>query len=260
MTSLPDFSGGVTRPQGSDSYPPEAGTRVSWHAAQPVVDMATEAVTRLVTAYVIGDVANHLRKHGDHTPWSAGKVRGVVYATDIMIHDVEPARTRLVAYLKSSADTRWIDFLNFAGKQYDHAGNIVADSADYHLHVSVNKGYENAKGTTAREFVHYVLTGQHLTPQAAKPAVVTPKPAPKPVPVKPTPTNTPPAQEDDEDMRLIQVDGHPEVYKTNGLFRVLVANSKALAALEAAGYKRAVLPAGTDLSAFGPVVDAAKAV
>lgn len=241
MATLPAFSGGATRPAGSDWYPPVPGTRVSWTAVTPVVDAATQAVKDGVTAYVIGNI-DHLRKHGDHTPWSAGKVRGRVYATDVMIESAEPARTRLLAYLKSDTDTRWIDFLNFGGLQYDYAGRVLAPSGDYHLHLSVRAGYENAKGTSAAELVHYVITGQRFS-----------KPAPAPVVTQPATT-----QEDDDDMKLVKVKGLDPVYKTDGFVRVHVTPAE-YKALVAAGFKLTELPAGTDLNAFGPVLDSATA-
>ncbi len=239
MTNPPPFNGKYYRPSGSDGYPPAVGTLVVWRATRPVVDAATQAAKDGVTAYVIGDVT-HLRKHGDHTGHSLGKVRGRVYATDIMIHSAEPARTRLLAYLRSDADTRWIDFVNFAGAQYSYAGQRVASSGDYHLHLSVKRGYEDA-ATSAADLVHYVITGQRLQ-----------KPAPAKPPVKPAQPAT--NQEQDDDMKLVKLVGKPEVYKTDGLKRVLVADEAALKALTLAGYKLVELPAGTDLEAFGPIV------
>ncbi len=137
-------SGVATRPQGSDSFPPVAGSRVSWVLAPILVRLAEQAERIGWTVYSIGN-ADHLKKHGDHTPWSAGKSRGIVYAIDVMIPDaLLPAfKVWFLAYCKSNADTTWIDFFNLAGSQYDFAGRRVASSSDHHLHLSVNRGHEN---------------------------------------------------------------------------------------------------------------------
>lgn len=138
-------SGTATRPSGSDSYPPVAGTKVPWVLAPILIRLAETAESLGWTVYSIGN-ADHLKKHGDHTPWSAGKQRGIVYAIDVMIPDaVVPKFTAwLLKYCKSDVDTTWIDFFNLGGSQYNYAGKRVASSSDHHLHLSVQSGKENA--------------------------------------------------------------------------------------------------------------------
>lgn len=138
-------SGVAVRPAGSDSYPPAAGTRVAWTLAPILVRLAESAESLGWTVYSIGN-SDHLRLHGDHTPWSAGKKRGVVYAIDVMVPPVTiPGFTKwLIAYCKSTVDTSWIDFFNIGGSQYNFAGSRLGSSTDQHLHLSVQVGKENA--------------------------------------------------------------------------------------------------------------------
>jgi hypothetical protein len=113
---------------------------VEWALVQPVVDLAAQAARlRWPILGTIGDTG-HLRKHGDHTPWSRGKKLGFIYAIDLDA----PAdfKAFLVRVCRSDYDTTWIDFWNMGGQQFDNAGNVVASSGDSHLHISVANGFE----------------------------------------------------------------------------------------------------------------------
>jgi hypothetical protein len=144
-------SGVAVRPPGSDSHWPPVGTRVPWTVVQPIQDLLDQgAAAGFANLGTIGNV-EHLKKHGDHTPWSAGKERGRVYAKDTTV----PANFEawLVAKCKSSYNTLWIDFFNINGRQYNNAGQLVGSSGDHHLHISVRKGYENTRVTLFKDYV-----------------------------------------------------------------------------------------------------------
>jgi hypothetical protein len=129
---------------------PSTGARVAWSVVRPVQDLLDQGraygYTNLGT---IGN-ASHLARSGDHTPWSAGKIRGRVYAKDTKV----PAGFEqwLVRKMRSSYNTLWIDFVNINGHQYNNSGRLVASSSDYHLHISVRRGYENARVSLFRDF------------------------------------------------------------------------------------------------------------
>lgn len=139
-------SGVTVRPQGSDSYPPPPGTEVPWVLAQPNQDnLIQKQQLGWRNLGTIGDVY-HRQLHGDHTPWSAGKVQGVVYADDTEEPSwVEDAILRLCRM--DDYDTRWIHFFNINGSQYNYAGERVASSGDYHLHTSTREGFELTRHT-----------------------------------------------------------------------------------------------------------------
>lgn len=142
--------GVAVRPVGSDSYWPPVGTSVAWTLTQPIQDLVDQGeAAGFPNLGTIGNTA-HLQKHGDHTPWSAGKERGRIYAKDTqMPADFE---AWLVAKCKSSYNTLWIDFFNINNKQYDNAGNYLGYSADAHLHISVRKGYEDTHVSLFKDY------------------------------------------------------------------------------------------------------------
>lgn len=158
--------GSATRPADSDSHWPPVGTVVQWFAVQPVVDLATQALAAgWPILGTIGEKFTHLTKHGDHTPWSAGKKRGYVYAIDLAPSAAFEAY--LVALCRSDFDTTWIDFWNMNGSQYDHAGNRLADSGDHHLHLSVALGAETKHVTVITDYLTAVTAaapGKTSTP------------------------------------------------------------------------------------------------
>jgi hypothetical protein len=132
--------GSVTRPSGSDSYPPKVGTVVPYAYAQPIVDLDAQADRYgWPNLGIIGNL-EHLRKHGGHTPWRAGSKRGVVWAMDRTMPD--GFREWLVKTCKSNYDTSWIRFFNAEGRQYDWGGNDQGPSSDHHLHLEVQDGHE----------------------------------------------------------------------------------------------------------------------
>lgn len=144
------ISGIVTRPKGSSSTGPASGSIVPWRLATPILNLATQA--EKLEWPILGIVGNtdHLKKYGDHTPWSKGKVQGVIYAIDVAPpNDFE---AWLVALCRSPHDTQWIDFFNINGRQYSNAGVKVATSGDKHLHISVAKGYENYSVTLFSDY------------------------------------------------------------------------------------------------------------
>lgn len=144
--------GSVRRPPGSDSYWPPVGTLVNWTVVQPIQNLYDQAKGfGWVIAGVIGNQM-HLQKHGDHTPWSAGKKRGRVYAIDI--HAPVGFEPWLVAMCKSEYNTTWIDFFNINNKQFDNAGNYLGYSGDTHLHVSVANGQENTIVSLFADFMN----------------------------------------------------------------------------------------------------------
>lgn len=171
-------AGTVVRPTGSDRFWPPIGTHVDWSLTTPIFDIATQVDTYALNGWlVVGTIGNndHLKLHGDHTPWSVidgvQKVRGKVYAVDFKsVNAAEFVRFRdwLIATCKTDYDTTWIDFFNILGSQYDFAGNRVATSTDQHCHISVNKGYESKQ---VNLFNDYLL--------AVHPAIPTPKPIPQ---------------------------------------------------------------------------------
>lgn len=133
--------GSATRPTGSDSYPPVAGTKVPYAYAQPIVDLDEQADSYgWPNLGIVGDVG-HLKKHGGHTPWRAGSKRGVVWAMD---RDMPASFTPwLVAKCASNYETRWLRFWNCDYKQFDNAGNYLGPSGDGHFHAEVEDGHEN---------------------------------------------------------------------------------------------------------------------
>ena len=136
-----NLHGTATRPSGSDGYWPPAGTTVAWVLSQPIQDLVDQGKKLgWQNLGTIGDTY-HRKLHGDHTPWSAGKNRCVLYAKDTKTPSwFESAMLKLMR--TANYDTTWIDFVNINGKQYNYAGQRVASSGDYHLHVSVRKGHE----------------------------------------------------------------------------------------------------------------------
>ncbi|MFZ1426657.1 MAG: hypothetical protein WAS21_07815 [Geminicoccaceae bacterium] len=145
-------SGVATRPAGSDSYPPPAGTRVAWSLTQPIQDLLDQGTAAgIENLGTIGNTA-HLQRHGDHTPWSAGKVRGKIYAKDS--HAPADFEAWLVDKCRSSYDTSWIDFFNINNKQYDNAGRYLGRNDDVHLHISVRKGFENTHVTLFTDYAN----------------------------------------------------------------------------------------------------------
>lgn len=132
--------GAVTRPEGSDSYPPEVGTVVPYAFAQPIVDLDEQADE--YGWLDLGKLGNleHLKKHGGHTPYRAGSKRGIVWALDRkMPADFTPW---LVAKCASNYETRWLRFWNCDYKQFDNAGNYLGPSGDGHFHGEVEDGHE----------------------------------------------------------------------------------------------------------------------
>jgi hypothetical protein len=141
-------TGSATRPAGSDSYWPPVGTVVPYRLAQPIVDLAQQATDfGMPILGTIGEKLTHLTKHGDHTPWSAGKTRGVIYAIDLDDRGHADFEAYLVRACKSTYDTTWIDFFNINGSQYNNAGVKVGSSGDEHCHISVAAGFEAAHTT-----------------------------------------------------------------------------------------------------------------
>jgi hypothetical protein len=132
--------GTVTRPSGSDSYPPAVGTVVPYAYAQPIVDLDAQADKYGWRNLGILGNLEHLQKHGGHTPWRAGSKRGIVWALDRTM----PAGFRqwLVAKCKSDYDTTWIRFFNIDGMQFGQDGAYLRTSADHHLHLEVEDGSE----------------------------------------------------------------------------------------------------------------------
>lgn len=142
--------GAAKRPAGASSSGPKPGTVVGWRLAQPIIDLGKSAEE--LGWPILGIVGNtaHLKKTGDHTPWSKGKRPGVIYAIDV--HPPNGFQAWLIAQCRSSYDTRWIDFFNINGSQYNAAGVRVAPSTDTHLHISVAKGYEDTHVTLFRDY------------------------------------------------------------------------------------------------------------
>ena len=145
------LQGSAKRPAGSSSSGPRPGTVVPWHLSQPVADLAAQC--EQLDWPILGIVGNtdHLKKHGDHTPWSKGKKRGILYAIDANPPPgFEPwfiARCRDDDY-----DTTWIDFANINGSQYNADGVRLGSSPDHHLHISVALGDENTHVTLFTDF------------------------------------------------------------------------------------------------------------
>lgn len=152
-----NLTGAYVRPTGSDRWPPAVGTRVRWVLSQPVMDMLNQG--KRLGWRNLGTIGNtaHLRKHGDHTAHSAGKMRGVVYAKDT---DIPAAAKNALLQLcrMPDYDTRWIDFFNVGNQQYNYAGVDVGPSGDAHLHVSVRQGHELAR-VTLFDDMHAVMAG-----------------------------------------------------------------------------------------------------
>jgi hypothetical protein len=163
--------GVAVRPRGSDNHKPPPGTRVEWVVAQPVQDMVDQG--KKLGLHNVGTIGNvdHLRKHGDHTPWSAGKQRHIVYAKDTSDPPwLEKHLLRLCR--KDDYDTTWIDFINVNGSQYNFAGVRLGDSGDFHLHISVRAGHELTRVTLFRDIDRLHRKVPLTTPRA----VAAPKP------------------------------------------------------------------------------------
>jgi len=102
----------------------------------------------------IGNLA-HLKKHGDHTPWSAGKKRGRIYAKDTDTPDWGE-EVLLALCRNQDYDTQWMDFFNINHRQFDNAGHLLATNhPDGHLHLSVNVGFENRPVTLFDDMVAF---------------------------------------------------------------------------------------------------------
>jgi hypothetical protein len=156
--------GRAKRPSGASSSGPRPGTVVAWRLAQPIIDLAQQA--EALGWPILGIVGNteHLRKHGDHTPWSRGKTPGVIYAIDV--HPPAGFEAYYVAQCRrADYDTRWIDFININGRQFNAAGVKVANSSDEHLHISVAKGHEDTHVTL---FGDYAGGGEELDAEDKK--------------------------------------------------------------------------------------------
>lgn len=145
------LTGSATRPDGASQYGPRPGTVVPYRLAQPVYDLATQAEKHGIRILGIKGDTPHLKLHGDHTPWSRGKKPGVIYAADF--DDPPGFEAWLIATCKSTYDTRWIDFWNCNGSQYNAAGVRVASSGDEHLHISVALGHEATHVTLLDDYV-----------------------------------------------------------------------------------------------------------
>lgn len=145
------LSGVAKRPSGSDGHWPPVGTKVPWKLTQPMQDLVDHGkAAGLQNLGTIGNIS-HLQRHGDHTPWSAGKLRGQIYAKDTEV----PSGFK--AWLMSKMrqpdyDTTWIDFVNIENGQYDFAGNYLGPSGDFHLHVSVSRGFESTHVTLFQDW------------------------------------------------------------------------------------------------------------
>lgn len=151
------LTGRAKRPTGASSIGPRPGTTVSWRLATPIANLAAQAEELgWPILGIVGNIA-HLRKHGDHTPWSKGKKPGVIYGGDFKPPD--PFEAWYVATARSDYDTSWVDFININGRQYNNAGQKVANSSDEHLHVSVALGHEN---TTVTLFTDYAGGGEDI--------------------------------------------------------------------------------------------------
>lgn len=143
--------GSVTRPEGSDDYPPAVGTVVEYGYSQPIVDLFNQCKKYGITCLGrLGDIP-HLRKHGGHTPYRAGSRRGIIWAGDWDMPD--DFETWLVATCKSNYDTSWIRFYNINGRQYDHGGNLLGSSGDHHWHCEVHDGFENKSVTLVDDYM-----------------------------------------------------------------------------------------------------------
>lgn len=166
----------VVRPSGSDSYWPPVGTSVPWVVARPI-EALDDQRRALATAFggwglsgIIGNI-DHLRLHGDHTPWSVisgvAKIRNILWAIDIQ--DPAYVEAHLLALCRlADYDTTWIHFFNINGSQYDSAGNRIASSGDYHLHVSAKSSAWDTYHTLLFDvYRHYkgwpLLNGQRVT-------------------------------------------------------------------------------------------------
>ena len=133
--------GTATRPAGSDSWPPIAGTKVPYAYAQPIVDLDKQAdAYGWLDLGIFGGNFEHLSKHGGHTPWRANSKRGIIWAMDRKMPDDFEAW--LVAKCRSNYDTMWIRFFNINGRQYSGAGVSQGSSPDYHLHLEIEDGTE----------------------------------------------------------------------------------------------------------------------
>jgi hypothetical protein len=184
-------------------YWPVRGTVVPCVLSQPVQDMLTQGKANgWANAGTLGNT-DHLRKHGDHTPWSAGKTRQVIYAKDTNVPT--SAMTRMFELCRAADyDTTWIAFFNWNGKQYDFAGRVIDGSADTHLHISVRKGHEMKRVTL---FADMTKTGGAVTtPKPSTPAPTTPQPTPGSAVTKDYPY-------------LVKQIGAPEVWLVDGFRR-----------------------------------------
>lgn len=164
-----NLTGSYVRPAGSDGVGPAIGTTVRFVLCQPVQDLLGQGKRLKWTN--LGTIGNteHLRRHGDHTAHSLGKMRGIVYAKDTGV----PAGAK-AALLKlcrtDDYDTRWIDFFNIGGRQYNYAGADVGSSGDQHLHISVREGSELTK-VTLFDDIDAVMRGTFRKDQVPMPDV-----------------------------------------------------------------------------------------
>lgn len=132
------LSGYVTRPS--------TGQRVHWQAAYPINSDFNEAKARGIPCLGVIGNASHLKKTGQHTPWSTGYAYGWVHAIDL---DVTPLQWQKI--LSSLRSGRWqgvVRFVNYGGSQY-HARDKFqrsGSSSDHHLHISYDTGQHKYAG------------------------------------------------------------------------------------------------------------------
>ncbi len=143
---------------------PSTGETVEWRLAQPIEDLVEQGKRHgFRNLGTIGD-RDHLLKHGDHTPWSRGKKRGIVYGKDTdMPSDFE--QFLLICCRDPDYDTRFVDFFNINGRQYNNAGQLVATSSDGHFHLSIAVGFENAHVTLFDDYVKWKEGDDMPTPK-----------------------------------------------------------------------------------------------
>lgn len=138
---------------------PSTGRTVAWTLTKPVADLAGQC--EMHGFYIAGTIGNpdHLDGHGDHTPWSAGKLPGWIYALDARL-PADFERWIVDTCKRDDYETSWIDFFNINGSQYNNAGRRVADSDDKdHLHISVNKGFEHTSVTLFDDYAQWKAEG-----------------------------------------------------------------------------------------------------
>jgi hypothetical protein len=111
--------------------------------------------------------AEHLKRHGDHTGHSAGKLGGILYAKDTWCSGA--SLNALIELCKrADYDTTWIDFFNALGSQYSYAGVRRGPSDDQHLHISVKRGQELRRVTLFTDMAA-VMAGTFRPPVKAPP-------------------------------------------------------------------------------------------